>query len=137
MKKLLVLLLLAGVAGATELRTAAPEGVKEYFISPRNGEIVGQTFTVRFGLSGMGIAPAGTEAPNSGHHHLLIDVSELPPLDQPLPTSDSIRHFGKGQTETELTLPPGMHTLQLILGNHLHIPFDPPVLSEKITIRVE
>jgi hypothetical protein len=137
MKKLLVLLLLAGVAGATELRTAAPEGAREYFISPRNGDVVGQTFTVRFGLSGMGVAPAGTEAPNTGHHHLLIDVAELPPLDQPLPTSDTIKHFGKGQTETELTLPPGKHTLQLILGNALHIPFDPPVMSEKITITVE
>ena len=137
MKKLLVLILLAGVAGATELRTAAPEGARAYFISPRNGEVVGTTFTVRFGLSGMGVAPAGTEAPNTGHHHLLIDVSELPPLDQPLPASDSIRHFGKGQTETELTLPPGEHPLQLILGNHLHVPFDPPVASEKITIRVE
>jgi len=134
---LLAVVFAAGLAGANEPGTPAPEGAKLYFISPSDGDVVPQTFTVRFGLSGMGVAPAGSDVPNTGHHHLLVDVAELPPMDQPLPSNDSVRHFGKGQTETELTLPPGKHTLQLILGNYLHVPFDPPVLSKKITITVE
>lgn len=108
-----------------------------YFISPADGQTLSGEVTVRFGLSGMGVAPAGVDAVNTGHHHLLIDVDELPPLDQPLPASDQVRHFGGGQTEVTLQLPPGEHTLQLVLGNYLHIPHDPPVMSEKITITVE
>jgi len=107
-----------------------------YFISPKDGDTVSGTFEVRFGLKGMGVAPAGVDSPNTGHHHLLIDVDTLPPMDAPLPKSDQVRHFGGGQTETSLSLPPGKHTLQLILGNYAHIPFDPPVISKKITITV-
>lgn len=116
-------------------RTASPEGAKVYIISPKDGETVGSTFTVRFGLSGMGIAPAGVERENTGHHHLLIDYEGLPSFDEPM--GGSIKHFGGGQSETQLTLEPGKHTLQLIMGDHLHRPHDPPVISEKITIRVK
>ncbi|MFM8356297.1 MAG: DUF4399 domain-containing protein [Gammaproteobacteria bacterium] len=117
-------------------RSPAPAGASLYFISPKAGAIVAPTFTVRFGLRGMGVAPAGIERDNTGHHHILIDVAELPPMDLPLPASENIVHFGAGQTETQLTLKPGTHTLQLVLGNHLHIPHDPPVVSDKITITV-
>jgi hypothetical protein len=116
-------------------RTPAPEGAKVYIISPKDGETVPQTFKVQFGLSGMGVAPAGADLPKTGHHHLLIDVAELPPLDRPL--GPEIKHFGGGQTETEITLEPGEHTLQLMLGDKSHIPFDPPIISEKITIKVQ
>lgn len=107
-----------------------------YFISPQNGVTVSEKFSVKFGLRGMGVAPAGVDAANTGHHHLLIDVDTLPPMDVPLPSSENIHHFGGGQTETSLTLAPGKHTLQLLLGNHSHIPHNPPVMSEKITIMV-
>jgi hypothetical protein len=129
---------LAGVSHAAELpRSPAAEDAELYFITPQDGAVLPPTFTVRFGLRGMGVAPAGIDAPFTGHHHLLVDLDELPPLDMPLPADEHVIHFGKGQTETELTLKPGMHTLQLILGNHLHVPHDPPVVSEKITITVE
>jgi hypothetical protein len=115
--------------------TAAPEGARVYIISPANGETVPQTFTVRFGLSGMGVAPAGTDREGTGHHHLLIDREELPPAG--LPMDASVQHFGGGQTEVELTLEPGEHSLQLLLGDMQHVPHEPAVLSEKILIRVE
>ena len=92
--------------------------------------------TVRFGLKGLGIAPAGVKADNTGHHHLLIDTDAPADLNQPLPTTDKIKHFGKGQTETQLELPPGKHTLQLIIGDENHIPHSPPLISKKITINV-
>jgi hypothetical protein len=92
-------------------------------------------FTVRFGLRGMGVAPAGVTTANTGHHHLIIDA-DTPPDSLPVPNDDKHRHFGAGQTEVELTLPPGQHTLQLVLGDALHIPHQPPVVSEKITITV-
>ena len=113
------------------------EGAEVYFISPSDGETVGETFTVRFGLRHMGVAPAGIIFNNSGHHHLLINVSELPDLKLPIPADEHHVHFGLGQTETEVTLPPGEHRLQLLLGNHLHIPHDPPVVSEAITLTVK
>lgn len=116
--------------------TSAPEGAVSYIISPTDGATVESPFLVQFGLTAMGVAPAAVEVANTGHHHLLIDVEELPSLDEPLPATDNIRHFGGGQTETVLDLPPGTHTLQLILGNPAHIPHDPPVISEKITIEV-
>jgi hypothetical protein len=136
-----LLLLLPGVAlvqqAAPELpRQAAPEGAEVYILSPEDGAEVSSPFMVRFGLRGMGVAPAGVQFENTGHHHLLIDVDELPPDTLPLPTTDQVRHFGLGQTEVELDLPPGEHTLQLVLGDYLHIPHDPPVRSEKITITV-
>lgn len=118
-------------------RTAATAGAELYFIAPADGAVVDRTFTVRFGLKGMGVAPAGVTTDKTGHHHLLIDVANLPPMDQPLPNDDTHKHFGGGQTETTLTLPPGKHTLQLVLGDALHIPFNPPILSPKITVTVK
>ena len=135
---LAVSLLCATAATLAETpRTAAPEGAQVYFIEPVNGAVVGQTFSVKFGLKGMGVAPAGVDLPATGHHHLLVDGAALPAMDQPLPVTEQIRHFGKGQTETQLTLPPGPHTLQLLVGDKNHVPLDPPVLSEKISITVK
>ncbi|HEX7036775.1 MAG TPA: DUF4399 domain-containing protein [Pseudomonadales bacterium] len=136
--RLLGLLLAAVVADASAEtpRSPSPAGAAAYFIAPQDGDVVPPTFTVKFGLRGMGVAPAGVDQPHTGHHHLLIDLDEEPALDQPLPTTEQVRHFGAGQTETELTLPPGRHTLQLMLGNYLHVPHDPPVRSEVITITV-
>ena len=125
----------AAPAGALP-RTAAPAGAMVYFISPANGAKVTSPVTVRFGLRGMGVAPAGATNPNTGHHHLIID-SELPPDNLPIPNDEKHRHFGAGQTEVDLTLTPGQHTLQLVLGDALHIPHQPPVRSEKITITVQ
>ena len=118
-------------------RTPAPEGAQVYFIEPHDGATVDGTFTVRFGLKGMGVAPAGVDVPATGHHHLLVDVEPLPAMDMPLPASDAVRHFGKGQTETEVTLAPGKHSLQLLLGDKNHVPLDPPVISEKISVTVK
>jgi len=115
----------------------ADESALTYLIAPDDGQTLPSEFTVKFGLSGMGVAPAGIEKEGTGHHHLLIDLEELPDLTQPLPSTANIRHFGGGQTETTLTLAPGEHTLQLLLGNYTHIPHDNPVLSDKITITVE
>jgi hypothetical protein len=123
-------------APATLPRTAAPENALVYFLSPSNGATVTSPFTIRFGLRNMGVAPAGVTNANTGHHHLLIDVETLPPDNSPIPNDANHRHFGLGQTETEITLPPGQHTLQLVLGDALHIPHQPPVRSEKITITV-
>ena len=117
-------------------RSMAPEGAKASILSPADGAVVASTFTVQFGLRGMGVAPAGINIQGTGHHHLLVDTDVLPDLHFPLPASGQVIHFGKGQTETQLTLSPGEHTLQLILGDYLHIPHDAPVLSEKITITV-
>ena len=118
-------------------KTKSAPGAKAYIISPAHGEEVGKTFSVKFGLKGMGIAPAGIPFENTGHHHLLVDVDELPDLDKPLETTENILHFGKGQTETTLTLEPGIHSLQLVLGDYLHIPHDKPVISKKIWITVK
>jgi hypothetical protein len=117
-------------------RTASPAGAEAYIQSPANGAEVTSPVTVRFGLRGMGVAPAGITTPNTGHHHLLIDADTLPPDNLPLPANDQVRHFGAGQTEAVLELPPGRHTLQLVLGDALHIPHQPPVRSERITITV-
>ncbi len=131
-------LVFAVSVAAGELSSNAPAQARAYIITPENGQTVETKFTVRFGLAGMGVAPAGVERDNTGHHHLLIDVdiAELD-LDMPLPATDQVKHFGGGQTETVVELPPGQHTLQLLLGNHLHVPHDPPVLSEKITVTVK
>jgi hypothetical protein len=117
-------------------RTASPAGAKVYLISPKDGASIKGPVTVVFGLAGMGVAPAGVQMENTGHHHLLIDTDPPKDMGVPLPANDNIRHFGKGQTETTVTLPPGRHTLQLVLGDHLHIPFNPVVASQKITITV-
>lgn len=118
-------------------RTPSPAGAEVYIISPKDGATVNGTFKVQFGLKGMGVAPAGVDVPDTGHHHLLIDVKDQPDMNAPLPTTDNIRHFGKGQTETELTLAPGQHTLQLLVGDKNHVPLNPVVESQKITITVK
>ena len=118
-------------------RTPAPAGAEVYIVSPKDGAKVKGPVTVVFGLKDMGIAPAGIKFDNTGHHHLLID-SDLPAdLSQALVANEKSVHFGKGQTETTLTLSPGKHTLQLVLGDSLHVPHDPAVVSKKITIVVE
>lgn len=124
------------LADAKMPRTERPASAKLYFISPGDGAVVTSPVTVRFGLKGMGVAPAGVDKPDTGHHHLIVDA-ELPPSNLPVPTSDHYIHFGKGQTETTLELGPGQHTLQLILGDRNHVPFDPPLVSKRITITVE
>lgn len=129
--------LFAGAVIAQLPRAKAAEGAAVYFLTPKDGESVSSPFTVRFGLKGMGIAPAGVQHPNTGHHHLLVNLDKLPDFNAALPVTDNIRHFGAGQTEAELTLPPGKHTLQLVLGDHLHIPHEKPVVSPKITITVK
>lgn len=116
-------------------RSARPEAARLYFISPEPGATVRSPVVVRFGLAGMGVAPSGVEKDATGHHHLIVD-GELPPMGLPIPQSDTYRHFGGGQTETTVELAPGRHTLQLLLGDHLHIPHDPPVVSERIEITV-
>lgn len=118
------------------LATAAPADAKVYIISPKNGDTVSSPVTVQFGLSGAGVAPAGTQVENTGHHHLLIDDPTVD-LTKALPSSDQVVHFGKGQTETTLKLKPGKHTLQLIFADWKHQPFNPSLGSEKITITVK
>lgn len=130
----IILIFAAAVAFAPAL---AGDTAQVYIISPADGAEVTSPFVVRFGLKGMGIAPAGIEFDGTGHHHLLVDAGELPPKGKPIPADDKHRHFGKGQTETELSLPPGRHTLQLLLGDHLHVAQDPPLASPKITITVK
>ena len=132
----LSLITLTGFAQGALPKTKAPEGARSYIISPADGETVGTSVKVQFGLSGMGVAPAGVALPNTGHHHLLIDLEEKVDMSKPLPATDKFKHFGGGQTETVIKLSPGKHTLQIILGDHLHIPHDKPVISKKITIYV-
>jgi hypothetical protein len=121
---------------ADGIRSPAPEGASLYFIIPADGDVVSGPFTVKFGLKGMGVAPAGVDVPNTGHHHLLINLEEAVNPEMPLPATEQVRHFGGGQTETQLSLPAGTYRLQLMLGNHLHVPHDPPVMSEVITVTV-
>jgi hypothetical protein len=127
---------IATLAWAQE-RTPSPAGAKVYIISPKDGATVKSPVTVEFGLKGMGVAPAGVKFENTGHHHLLIDTDVPKDLNLPLPTSDNVRHFGKGQTEATIDLKPGKHTLQLVLGDDKHTPHNPPVISKKITITVK
>lgn len=110
---------------------------KVFIESPANGATVPPTFKVKFGATGVDIVPAGTNQPNSGHHHLLIDTETMPDFHAPLPASPTLLHFGKGQTETEVTLTPGKHTLQLVLGDYQHIPGEHPLVSKKITVTVQ
>ena len=119
-------------------RDAAPEGAMAAILSPADGATVSNPVTIQFGLSGMGVAPAGVEQDNTGHHHLLIntDIGSVN-MDEPLPATDQIVHFGGGQTQVTTDLPAGTHTLQLLLGNWSHIPHNPPVMSAAITITVE
>ena len=117
-------------------RQPAPEGSGVYFIEPADGATVQSPFKVSFGLHGMGVAPAGVNKPDTGHHHLLINSPEVD-LGMPLAKTDQVRHFGGGQTEAMLTLEPGSYTLQLVLGDYAHIPHDPPVVSGTIAVTVE
>jgi hypothetical protein len=133
----IALTLLTGLAVAQVTKSKAPDNASVYFVTPKDGETVSSPVTVRFGLKGMGVAPAGVTQPNTGHHHLLIDMATPPDFNAALPVTDNIKHFGGGQTETELTLPAGKHTLQLVLGDALHIPHEKPIVSQKITITVK
>jgi Domain of unknown function (DUF4399) len=138
MRTLMITALLIGASSLAfaQERTSSPAGAEVYVISPKNGAKVHSPVRVQFGLKGMGIAPAGVKFDNTGHHHLLVDTDAPANLAAPLPTTDKIVHFGKGQTETMLTLSPGKHTLQLLLGDMNHVPHDPPVTSKKVTITV-
>jgi len=144
MNRILLILALTGlaiVAMAAEAPalpgTSAPAAARVYIISPADGATVGQEFTVRFGLEGMGVAPAGMTREHTGHHHLLVDVKTLPAAGQPIPADANHIHFGGGQTQTTLKLAPGTHTLQLELGDANHVPFVPAVVSKKITVHVK
>ena len=118
-------------------KSKASDDAKLYIISPLDGETVSSPVKIVFGLKGMGVAPAGIKFNNTGHHHLLIDVAELPDVNSPIPSDDNHRHFGKGQTEAVIELEPGEHSLQLMLGDYMHIPHDPVVVSKKIIINVK
>ena len=127
--------IVAGPGNTLDL-SPAPSDAEVYFLSPSDGAVLKNPVRVVFGLKGMGVAPAGVDKENTGHHHLLIDTDLANPK-LPIPADERHKHFGAGQTETVIELPPGQHTLQLVLGNYLHIPHDPPVCSEKITVTVE
>jgi hypothetical protein len=130
--------LTANAAFADGHRSAAPDGARAYIVSPADGAVVTNPVTIVFGLEGMGVAPANVEVDNTGHHHLLIntDPAKLD-MGSGLPATDQIVHFGGGQTQVTKDLPAGTHSLQLLLGNWSHVPHDPPVMSEAITITVE
>jgi hypothetical protein len=131
-------MLVAAATLAIAGETPAPVDAKVYFIDLKDGDTVTSPVTIRFGLSGMGVAPAGTQAPNSGHHHLIIDDKiEGEALNAAIPMDEKHLHFGKGQTEAVVTLPKGQHTLQLVVGDWTHIPHNPPVMSERIAVNVE
>ena len=117
-------------------KSSSPEKAMLYIISPLDGDTVSSPVKVIFGLNGMGVAPAGIKMKNTGHHHLLIDLDQLPDINLPIPSDDHHKHFGKGQTEAFIELDKGEHTLQLILGDHMHIPHEPPIISKKIRIKV-
>ncbi|VVM99636.1 hypothetical protein PS645_03220 [Pseudomonas fluorescens] len=117
--------------------TPAPKGAEAFIVSPEDGATVSQEFKVKFGVKHISLAPAGDVTKNTGHHHLLIDVDKLPPAGAPIPTDANHMHFGKAQTEATIKLAPGKHTLQLELGDAGHMPFDPPIVSEKITVNVK
>ena len=147
MRQLIVatlLVALATVGSAVAGDTPSAPGAKVYFVNLKDGATVASPVKVIFGLSGMGVAPAGTEKKHTGHHHLLIDRPALgkgpdgkDEFDANLPSDDNHKHFGKGQTEMLLTLTPGKHTLQLVLGDQNHIPHTPPVVSDVITVTVK
>lgn len=114
----------------------APQGARLYIIWPKNGQVIeGGKLWLRMGLRNMGVAPANVKWPDTGHHHVLVDT-DLPPPGEPIPNDRNNLHFGNGQSEARIELPPGRHTLQLVLGDHDHFPFDPPLVSERITVIV-
>jgi hypothetical protein len=130
-----ILMAMALLAGPASAQTAAPVGAQVYFIEPADGASVKSPVTVKFGLKGMGVAPALVEWPGTGHHHLLIN-RDASPGGSPIPNDPTAVHFGGGQTEAQIPLAPGTHTLLLQLGDYQHIPHDPPLVSPKITITV-
>ncbi|MGF7128929.1 hypothetical protein P3T40_000395 [Paraburkholderia sp. EB58] len=142
MKKIIALAALAAMVWlmnpAFAAGTPSPPSAFCYIGYPNDGQTLpaGKPFRVWFGLRNMGVAPKGVNYPNTGHHHLLIDT-DLPPLDQEIPSDRSHLHFGAGETETTLVLPPGKHTLQLLMGDYMHVPHVPPVYSKKITIYIK
>jgi len=136
MKKIKLLVTTCLLGSSLALATPSPKGAKVYILSPQDGAMVSSPVKVTFGLSGMGVAPAGVDKPKTGHHHLIIDAA-TPAAGKPVGKDDMHRHFGGGQTETLLKLKPGKHTLQLIMGDKAHIPHNPPVISDKITITVK
>ncbi|EKS66542.1 hypothetical protein BURK_031879 [Burkholderia sp. SJ98] len=122
---------------AARARTPAPPNAEAYIIWPPDGAVItGGKLWVRMGLRNMGVCPKGVDLPNVGHHHLLVDT-DLPPLDQEIPSDRNHLHYGAGETDARLELPPGKHTLQLLMGDYNHVPHDPPVYSKKITIIVK
>jgi hypothetical protein len=135
-KLILAALLLAAPWALAADRTPSPPGAQVYIIAPKDGARIHGPVLVQFGLKGMGVAPAGIKFDDTGHHHLLVDADVPEDLSLPLPATQKILHFGKGQTETTLNLPPGTHTLQLVLGDRNHVPHEPAVVSPKITITV-
>jgi hypothetical protein len=122
-------------AAAAGGRKPSPKDAKVYFIYPKDGSYISPTPVIRFGLLNMGVAPAGFDKPNTGHHHLLVDA-DLPPLDQPIPNDFNHLHFGAGQTEAKITLPAGHHRLRLLFADATHVPHDPAVYSEEINVTV-
>jgi hypothetical protein len=141
----IVLLLASGFAGAQDaapaaagiVREKAPRHAEVFFVAPKNGATVGQDLVVKFGAKGIAVAPAADAKPGTGHHHLLIDATGLPPADSPIPNDSTHRHYGKGQTEDTIHLDPGTHTLQLDFADARHMQFDPPIVSQKITVHVK
>ena len=129
-------LVLPVAALAETAGTPSPAGAKVFILEPKSGATVSSPVAVKFGIEGMDVAPAGTEKPNSGHHHLIVD-GKVDDMKAAIPADDAHKHFGKGQTEATIELKPGPHTLQLVLGDHNHVPHNPPVISEVITITVK
>ena len=130
-----IILLFSISANALEM-TPGSSAASVYFITPLDQDSVSKKITIRFGLENFGVAPAGVQIDQTGHHHLIVDA-DLPPLDQPIPANNNYVHFGKGQTEVEIELSQGTHTLQLLLGDFMHIPHNPPIYSKKIQITVD
>jgi hypothetical protein len=138
LRRSLLIAALVGIPAMALSETAAPPGASVYIISPKDGDTVTSPFKVQFGLTGMGVAPAGIEKPKTGHHHLIIDATlSAEELKQPIAADAKHVHFGGGQTEAMVTLPPGQHTLQLVLGDWSHVPFDPPIMSPVVTVTVK
>ena len=128
---------LMGVSVLASAATPAPKGAEVFIVSPEDGATVSQAFTVKFGTKNVALAPAGDVTKNTGHHHLLIDAKEIVPAGSVVPTDANHMHFGKAQTQADIKLAPGKHTLQLELGDSGHMAFDPPIVSKKITVNVE
>jgi hypothetical protein len=140
MRNLFVLAFVAGLlgSGVALARTPAPPAAQAYFVWPQEGAVIsGGKFWVRMGLRGMGVAPKGTAMANTGHHHLLVDTDLPTNMNEPIPNDRNHLHFGAGETEARVELPPGKHTLQLLLADKDHVPHDPPVYSKKITVTVK